>query len=34
MTAGATLVWGLGIAGRAVAQVLRQRGEVVLVGDD
>jgi len=34
MTSGATLVWGLGVAGRAVAAVLHQRGESVLVGDD
>ncbi len=34
MTAPTTLVWGLGIAGRAVASVLSSRGEAVLVGDD
>lgn len=34
MTSPTTLVWGLGIAGRAVASVLVSRGEGVLVGDD
>ena len=34
MTAPATLVWGLGIAGRAVAQALHDRGAHVIVGDD
>ena len=34
MTSGATLVWGLGVAGRAVAEVLRHRGQDVIVGDD
>ena len=34
MTTSATLVWGLGIAGRAVAQALHERGDQVLVGDD
>lgn len=34
MTNAATLVWGLGIAGRAVAQVLHDRGERVVLGDD
>jgi UDP-N-acetylmuramoylalanine--D-glutamate ligase len=30
----ATLVWGLGVAGKAVAHVLSDRGERVCVGDD
>lgn len=34
MTNDATLVWGLGVAGRAVARVLSARGEQVIVGDD